>query len=373
MRNTFCEISLSALRSNLLVIQKFCGPTVRVCAVVKANAYGHGLVRVAQELDKAGADYLAVAIADEGVLLRKNGIIKPILVMATVDENDIKMSLEHDLTLTASSIKKLELIAELGEKQHKTPRVHLKIDTGMGRIGVHWDRTAEFLRQTKKLISEKKIICEGIYTHFADSLHQKYTQLQFERFQKVLKNAAELGLSFELTHACSSRSIFMYPEFHLDMVRPGIALYGVEPEYTQKILPQTICPVLSWKTKIVYFKVVMQDEYVGYGRTWSPIEKYARIVTLPLGYADGFPRRLSNKGLVIIRGKECPVVGRVCMDQTMVSLGEQGTAYVDDEVVLIGSQQSEKITVEMIAEILETAPHEITTSISERVPRIYID
>ena len=373
MRNTFCEINLNHLGNNLQVIRKHCAPSVKICAVIKANAYGHGIVRVAQKLQNSKVDYLAVAIVDEGIVLRKNGITIPILVMAGVDEQDIESCINHDLTITASSVTKLSHIAVYAERIGKKPVVHLKIDTGMGRIGVHFDRAIDFLHEAQRLVHAKSIICEGIYTHFSDSLDYEYTKLQFDRFQKVLETARMIGLDIPIAHTCSSRSIFMYPEFHLNMVRPGIAIYGIEPETDQVILPNEILPVLSWKTKVIYFKVVLENEPVGYGRTWKPKGAYDRIVTIPVGYADGFLRRFSNCGIVLIRGIKYPVAGRVCMDQSMVSLGEQGTAYLDDEVVLIGAQGSEQITAELLAKIIGTTPHEMTTSISDRVPRIYLE
>lgn len=354
------------------VIQSVCAPSTKICAVVKANAYGHGLVPVAKALQDAGAEYLAVAITDEGVTLRENGIMIPILVLAGVDDVDIETGIKYDLTLTASSIGKLNKIAECGILQKKIPTVHLKIDTGMGRIGVHFDRAHSFIDEAWNLVRSGSIICEGIYTHFADALDYDYTRAQFDRFIKVLSYARSVGLILPIAHTCSSRSIFMYPEFHLDMVRPGIALYGIEPEIERTILPKIIQPVLEWKTKVVYFKVVAAQESIGYGRSWISEETQARIVTLPVGYADGFPRRLSNCGQVIINGNFYQIAGRVCMDQVMVSLGSDGTAYLDDEVVLIGSKGSSCITVEMIAKTIGTTPHEITTGISERVPRMYI-
>lgn len=373
MRNTYCKVDLGAIANNLDVIKSVCKPKTKICAVVKANAYGHGLVPTAKTLQESEVDYLAVALADEGAELRKNGITIPVLVMAGVDDSDIEICLDHDLTITASSVDKLECIVKLAERKQKIPLVHLKIDTGMGRIGVHYARSKPFIDLAQELSQSRKIICEGIYTHFSDSLDYDYSKLQFDRFTSVIDYAKSVGLHFKLAHACSSRSIFMYPEFHLDMVRPGIALYGIEPELDRAILPVGMKRALEWKTKVVYFKVVMYDEPVGYGRSWTPSDEYARIVTLPVGYADGFPRRLSNCGRVLIRGIVYPVAGRVCMDQVMVSLGNTGTAYLDDEVILIGRDGNSEITVEMIAHEIGTAPHEITTCISNRVPRVYVN
>ncbi|MDB4984274.1 MAG: alr [Patescibacteria group bacterium] len=372
MRNTYCTVDLGAIQNNLGVIRSACNPATKVCAVIKANAYGHGLVPVAKRLQECGTDYLAVAIANEGVRLREAGVTIPILVMAGVDNDDIEICINHDLTVTASSLDKLTRIATIAEVQKKIPTVHLKIDTGMGRIGVHWERFHALIDYAKQLVNESKIMCEGIYTHFSDSLDSDYTRIQFDRFLNVIDYAKSIGLTIPIRHTCSSRSIFMYPQFHLDMVRPGIALYGIEPETEFDILPASMRPSLQWKTKVVYFKVVSNDEPVGYGRSWKPGDDYARIISIPVGYADGFPRRLSNLGEVIVRGERYGVAGRVCMDQVMVSLGNSGTAYLDDEVILIGTDGDCAITAKMIAEKIGTAPHEITTCISDRVPRIYI-
>lgn len=371
MRNTHVVVSRKALVNNLQAIKNHVGEQVKICAIVKAEAYGHGLVHVAQELEKSGVDYLAAAIVEEGVILRKAGITTPILIMGPIGEEGIYECIKHNLTITAASLEKLTLV-EKGAKELNTPAlVHLKVDTGMGRIGVHWDRSEPLLKETLRLEQAGIIICEGIYSHFSTSLDQAYTKKQFDRFTEVIRLAEKIGLTIPIRHICSSRAVILYPEYHLSMVRPGLILYGIEPETDQKILTPDFMPVLTWKTGVAYFKTVLKGEFVGYGNTWTPTEDYARIVTLPVGYADGYPRRLSNKGHVLIRGKKYPIVGRVCMDQMMVSLGMDGESYLDDEVILIGAQGSETISVSDIAGSIETTPHEITTTISARVPRIY--
>ena len=372
MRNTYCLVKLDAIESNLDVVRSVCDSRVKVCAVVKANAYGHGLVPVAKRLESCGVDYLAVAIADEGVTLRSNGIRTPILVLAAVDHDDIEACIANDLTITASSLIKLQRIAEQGVAMNKVPVVHLKIDTGMNRIGINWQRAEPLLEEALRLVDSRAIVCQGIYTHFSDSLDYEFTKLQFDRFTRVVDRAKLMGLPIPIAHACSSRSVFMYPEFHLDMVRPGFVLYGIEPEIDRKILPPTIVPVLEWKTKVVYFKAVTRGESIGYGRSWTADEEFSRIVTIPVGYADGFPRRLSNCGSVIIRGTIYPIVGRICMDQAMVSLGISGEAYLDDEVTLIGAVGDVSITAESIAQVIGTTPHEVVACISDRVPRVYV-
>jgi alanine racemase len=371
MRPTHAVISRKALVNNLAAIKRHVGDQVKVCAIVKAEAYGHGLIEIAQTLEQSGVDYLAVAIVEEGVVLRDAGITTPILVMGPIGEPGIYACIKNNLTITAASQDKLAIIKKAVEDLNIPAIIHLKIDTGMGRIGVHWDRSEPLLKDAHQLEQAGSIICEGIYSHFSTSMDKDFTKKQFDRFEKVILLAEQLGLSIPIRHICSSRAVLLYPEYHLTMVRPGLILYGIEPETNQKILTPEFTPVLTWKTGVAYFKTVMQGEFVGYGNTWTPTEKHARIVTLPVGYADGYPRRLSNKGFVLIRGNKYPIVGRVCMDQMMVSLGMHGEAFLDDEVVLLGAQGSETISVSDFAEMIETTPHEITTTISARVPRIY--
>jgi alanine racemase len=370
IRNTKAIISLDAIKQNALRIKSSCGGSVKVCAIIKANAYGHGMKEVAVALEKS-VDYFGVALVSEGILLRDSGIETPILVLGVIGSEEIESALFSGLTITVPSVEKLNEINQIGIALNIIPKIHLKIDTGMGRIGVQWNRVDEFLSTAKKLNDAKTIYSEGIYSHFADSMDEEYTKLQFERFQEVIAYANEISLTFECVHICSSRSIFLYPEYRMTMVRPGVALYGIEPESTSNILPKEFIPALKWVTQITYFKVLKYGDYVGYGRTYQVKEEYERIVTLPVGYADGFPRRLSNKGFVLIRGRKYPVVGRVCMDQCMVSLGKDGEGYVGDEVVLIGSDSAASISVVDISNCIDTTPHEVTVCISERVPRVF--
>ncbi|MBP7831771.1 MAG: alanine racemase [Candidatus Pacebacteria bacterium] len=376
MRNTYASVSLGTIKNNTGIIKENCGDSVAVCAVIKADAYGHGMVKVAEALSST-ADYFAVALVTEGKLLRENNITLPILLLGSIDKDEIEDAIQNNLTITAASIDKLTMIAEAGKKVGIVPTVHLKIDTGMGRVGVNWERKESFIALAKAYQDEGKINCEGIYSHFADSVDDEYTQMQFDRFKQVTDFAESLGFRPKYFHICSSRAIFVFPQYHLDMVRPGIAIYGIEPECESSVLPETIRPALELKTKITYFKAVKKDDAIGYGKTYRVKEDIERVVTLPLGYADGYPRRLSNCGHVLIRGKKFPIVGRVCMDQFMVSVGAGGEAYTGDTVTLIGSEDSlgekKEITVQEIATIVGTAPHEITTCLSARVPRIYID
>jgi alanine racemase len=327
-------------------------------------------VEVAHHLVKLGAPYLGVAVLEEGILLREAGINCPILVLGGIMGNQIPHFLTYDLTLTASSIEKLVQIDQAAEAMRKTGRVHLKIDTGMERIGVHYYSADELLEAT---LGCRHVEVEGIYSHFAnaDSADLSHARLQIERFQEVLRFYETRSLKVPLRHMANSGAIIQLPESYFEMVRPGILLFGVYPsKEVPRVVP--VQPALSWKSQVVYFKVVKPGHPVSYGSTWQS-DHMVRVVTIPVGYGDGYFRSLSNRGSVIIRGKKYPIVGRVCMDQIMVNI-EWETAYNGDEVILIGESDSgAKISCDELSELAGTIPYEILTNINTRVPRIYIE
>lgn len=366
VRPTFVEVDLARLTQNFRAIKSHVGPA-KVMAILKANAYGHGLVETARHLVAIGADYLGVAFLEEGILLREEGITAPILVLGGIMGNQVPLFLDYDLALTASSLEKLEQIQQVARARNTVARVHIKIDTGMERIGVHY-YSAEPLLEASLACDHCQV--EGIYSHFAnaDAADLSSARLQLARFQEVLTFYEERGLELPLRHIANSGAILQLPEAHLDMVRAGILLYGV---YPSQDVPSTIDvrPALAWKSHVVYFKVVKPGHPVSYGSTWQS-EEMVRVVTVPVGYGDGYFRSLSNRASVLIRGKRYPVVGRVCMDQTMVNIGWE-TAYNGDEVVLLGEQDEEAITAVDLAEWAGTIPYEVLTNINTRVPRIY--
>lgn len=344
------------------------GAGVRVMPILKANAYGHGLVPVGRLLDRIGAPMLGVAYLEEGMRLRQQGVRTSILVLGGIVGEQIPRFLEHDLGLTASSVDKLRAIEEHAASLGTRAKVHLKIDTGMERIGVHWYSALALLEAS---LACRHVDVEGIFTHFAnaDEADLAHAREQLERFESVLSFYPRHGLPTPLRHAANSGALVQLPESHLDMVRPGILFYGARPS---SAVP-AIVPVkgaLRWITRVVYFKVVGAGQPVSYGSTWAPSEA-TRVITLPVGYGDGYARALSNRAQVLVRGVPRPVVGRVCMDQLMVDLGPDGTAYNGDEVVLLGSQGEAAITVEALAEWGGTVPHEILVAINTRVPRVY--
>jgi alanine racemase len=367
LRPTIVEVSLARLTDNFRAIQAAVAPA-GVMPIVKANAYGHGLVPVARHLVSLGATSLGVAFLEEAVALREAGVQVPVLVMGGIFGDQIPVFLRHRLTMTASSIDKLEQIDEAAGRMGVTATVHLKVDTGMERIGVHYYSARGLLERASEC---RHVVVEGIYSHFAnaDAADLTSARLQLARFREVLEWYDKQGVKPPLRHMANSGAVLQLPESHLDIVRPGILLYGVYPSAEVR---KTIAvrPALSWKSRVVYFKVVKPGHPVSYGSTWET-DHPVRVVTVPVGYGDGYFRSLSNVARVLIRGRKYPVVGRVCMDQIMVNL-EWETAYNGDVVTLLGADGDEAITCEDLAEWAGTIPYEVLTNINTRVPRVYV-
>ena len=368
LRPTVAEVDFSALQHNFKGVQQLCG-SAKILATVKANAYGHGLIPVSKKLLELGAYGLGVAFLEEGIALRRAGIKAPILVLGGIIGNQIEHFLHWDLMITASSVWKLEQIEETAQALNKRAKIHLKIDTGMERIGIHHYHADQLFDAAQKC---QHCDIEGVFSHFAAShaADEGFTKLQLHRFEEALDYFPRHGLPMPCRHIANSGAVLQHADAILDMVRPGIMLYGVYPDTeTRKTVP--LRPVLSLKSRVVYFKVVPQGVPVGYDGSFVAPEQ-TRVVTIPVGYGDGYRRGLSNKAQVLIHGKRYPVIGRVSMDQTMVNIGWD-SAYNNDEVTLIGAQGSECITCEELAELLDTSPYEILTGINTRVPRIYKD
>jgi alanine racemase len=366
LRPTHVEVDLDVLSGNYRAIAAHVAPA-RVMPILKANAYGHGLVEVARALERLGAPYVGVAYLEEGLRLRQHGVTLPVLVLGGIVGSQIPRFLEHDLTLTASSVDKLRAIEEHAAALGRSATVHLKIDTGMERIGVHWYSASTLLEESLRC---RHVRVEGIFTHFAsaDAPDLGHARLQLERFQEVLRFYERCSLPPPLRHAANSAAILRLPDSHLDLVRPGILFYGARPAVD---LPSPI-PVrqaLRWVTRVVFFKVVKAGHPVSYGGTWVPPGD-TRVVTLPVGYGDGYTRAMSGKAEVIIHGTRYPVVGRICMDQIMVSIGRD-SAHNGDEAVLLGGQGDAAISIEEMAAWMGSIPHEVLTSINTRVPRVY--
>jgi alanine racemase len=366
-RPTHAEVRLGALRRNFKKARELAGPGVKVLAVVKANAYGHGILRVAREFVAQGADYLGVAVLEEGVYLRENGVEAPILVLGPTSTSQIPSFIEHRLDMTLPSVEKARAISAVAVATGKTARVHLKVDTGMERIGVHWYSAEPFLDEVLGLPG---LQIEGLFSHFATADGDlAFAREQLERFKRVLGLLEARGKRPPLVHIASAAGLVNLPEARFDMVRPGILLYGYEPTPLRGI---GVEPVMRLMSKVSYFKSISAGSSVSYGRTWTAYED-SRIATVPIGYGDGYSRALSNKGEVIIRGRRLPIVGRICMDQLMVDLGPDGEAYNGDDVLLFGVKGADYLPVESLCEKLGTIPYEILCMIGSRVPRIYVE
>jgi alanine racemase len=372
-RPTRAEISLNNLRNNLSIVRSSIQRDVKIMAMVKANAYGHGLYEISSELLKQGVEYLGVAFLEEGIYLRKCGITAPIVVLGAINTDQIAEFIHHDIEITSSSIDKSAAIAEVAKNIGKEAKVHLKIDTGMERIGVHWYHAEQFIEKSYECES---ITINGICSHFAKAeTDPDFTYQQLKRFELVLNMMEKKRLLPELIHIANSAGIMNHKNSHYTMVRPGIMLYGYNPN---GYLPEAVFhgkklkPVMTLKTKVAYFKVVQAQTGISYNHTYTS-DKQTRIVTLPIGYGDGYFRQLSNKGEVIIRGKKYPVVGTVCMDQCMVDIGMDGTAYNGDDVLLFGEMDGNTLPLETLCDSVGTVTYEFLCSITSRVPRVYID
>lgn len=360
-------VDLDAIGHNLQAIRARVG--VPVMGIVKANAYGHGLVPVARHLQASGVDQLGVAFVEEGIALRRAGITTPMLVLGGIFGPQVAQFLEHDLEITVSSLDKLRQVEATAESMGRKATIHLKIDTGMERIGVHSYSAGPFIEAAS---ASRWCALKGIYSHLAcaDDPASPMTGLQLERFNEACAHFERIGAPMPLRHLANSGGVLHFPQTWLDIVRPGIVLYGVLPDPASQSTIQ-VRPALSLVSRVVFFKVVKAGNPVSYGATWrSAVD--TRVVTVPVGYGDGYPRALSSRGQVLLRGQPHPLVGRVCMDQFMVDIGPEGSAYNEDEVVLIGHQGDAGISTEALAERAGTIPYEILTGLNERIPREYI-
>ena len=357
-------IDLSMIEHNMRTIRSAVPPHASVMAVVKADGYGHGAVRTAEAAIRGGADMLAVASVSEGTMLRENGIRVPILVLGAVTEYDVQEGVDRDLIQTVCSPEMVDLCRNAAVSSGKTAEVHLKIDTGMGRIGV---RTPEEVsRITDRLAGCAPVRLTGAFTHFADADGDEegigYTREQFSRFMELTAPLPE-GI---IRHCCNSAAIHRFPEMALDMVRAGISLYGYPP------VPSTLDlkPCMTWTASVSYIKDLSPGSFVSYGRTYRN-ETAVRVATVTCGYGDGYHRTAGPLGYVLIRGKRAKIIGRICMDQFMADVTDIDQVSVGDEAVLIGKDGDEMITAEDIAEWAGTISYEVLLSCGSRVERIF--
>lgn len=368
MRPTFAEIDLSAIAHNVNAVKKRVHPA-QVMAVVKADAYGHGVIPVARTAIANGASYLGVALIEEGIELRNNGFEQPILIFGGTIESQLKDFMTFNVEATVYT-RAIALAFSSLSKQYQTPvTIHVKVDTGMGRVGVPWQDAVDFIEYVTSL---EGIELKGLYTHFAtsDERDKSFANLQFERFQRVIAQLEAKNIHIPLKHAANSGAILDLPETYLDLVRPGVMMYGYYPsdETTESI---KLKPAMTFKSSVSYVKHVPAGTSVSYGRKFIA-KQPTKIVTIPVGYADGYNRRLTNKGRVTIRGKQYPVVGRVCMDLILADIGDNDSIEVGDEVILFGRPEKNAFTVYDICTLIDTIPYEVTCWVSRRVPRVYI-
>lgn len=365
------EVSTDAIKHNYKEIRKHIPRHTETMAIIKADAYGHGAIEVAKLLQGEGVNRFAVAIAKEGEELRKEGITSPILVLGYTPRADIKGLIENDLTQTVFSYEMAKFISDEAKGQGKTVNIHIKVDTGMGRIGfLSNPKSIEEIQAISKL---PYINMEGIFTHFstADEEDVSYTKDQWSIFGGFLKELHEVGIDLPIIHAANSAAVMRHEYAHLNVVRPGIILYGYYPSSYLKNQVLDLKPAMMLKTQVVHVKELPEGSYIGYGRKFYTHKK-TKVATIPIGYADGYSRRLSNRGRVLIRGQYAPIVGNICMDQFMVDVTNIKNVQVEDEVVIFGKQGDNEIPIEEIANLLGTINYEVMCMIGKRVPRIYV-
>jgi len=363
-RETVAEINLDNLRHNVREVRKKTGKT-KIIAEVKANAYGHGLLPVSRTLEDEGVDYFGVALLEEAVSLRKTGTKKPVLIQACVNPSAAEDIVMHNLTVSLSEMETARALSAAAKKLNRKAVVHIKVDTGLHRFGRLPEDIPDFVRQVNSL---EGIYMEGIYSHLASSVlsNREYTMMQFNSFLGVLGEMERRGYSFPLRHIACSSTVFELPESHLDIVRVGTAFYG-----TRDMEGADLKPVLSLKSRVCFVKKVPAGSFISYRMAYRT-EKEANIAVMNIGYADGLPRALSNKGDVLIRGKRFPMAGIIAMDNTMIDLGREDVS-VGEEIVIIGKQGKEQITIAELADKLDTSSGEIPARISGRVPRVYVE
>lgn len=369
-RDTWAEVSLDAIKHNTAEFKRYIGDCVGLMAVVKADGYGHGAVQVARATVEAGANYLAVSILDEAIELREAGISQPILVLGYTPSRSIRQAIIAGVDITVFSQDVLDEIIIQSEELQKKVSIHLKIDSGMTRIGVQTGEEAFVL--AAKAVESKFVFLKGIFTHFAnaDSEDPSYTIEQFERFRSITSYLDGNGIAIPLKHCCNTAGTMNFPEMHLDMVRVGIGLYGLYPDVSLKEHPISLQQAMTLKTKITGLKKVAKYQCISYGCTYTPSNDRI-IATLPIGYADGLSRQLSNCGQFLVHAQKALVAGRVCMDQTMIDVTNIPSCKQGDEVMIFGRNAEAFQSIDEIALLMGTINYEVVCLIGKRVPRIY--
>lgn len=367
---TWAEINIDNLAHNMKEIRKNTREETLVTAVVKADAYGHGAIEAGRVFLKNGANRLAVATLREGIELRKAGIEAPILILGATPNSEDELGVKWNLIETIFSYEKAQNLSKVAKKNNKIVDIHIKIDTGMGRIG--FLPRKETIEEIKAINELPNIRIEGIFTHFAraDEKDKTFTREQFKRFRWVIEELEEIGINIPIKHVSNSAGIIDLPEYNLDMVRSGIINYGLYPSDEVNKENIKLKPAMTLKTRISNIKKVPKNTGISYGHTFIT-EKDSIIGTIPIGYADGFTRLLSSKGEVLVNGKKVPILGRICMDQSMIDLTDVDNVNIGDEVVIFGEDDESSISIEEVAEKLDTINYEIVCMVGRRIPRVY--
>lgn len=363
------EIDLTAIRKNIETMRSYISDDKKLLAVIKANAYGHGAVEVAKALTDL-ADYYGVAFIDEALELRKAGINKPVLILGHTDESLFEVLIDYDITQTIYTYEQAKVMSEVATSKGKLAKVHVKLDTGMNRIG--FGCVNESVEAIVKISQLPGLDVEGIYTHYylADVKDKTVANLQLERYTQMLQWLEEKGVSFALRHISNSAGIMEMPNETYDMVRSGIATYGLYPSEEMDKEACVLYPAMQLISHVTHVKMVHKGETIGYGASYTlPEDKM--IATVEVGYADGYPRALSNQGRMLVHGEYAPIVGRVCMDQTMIDVSHIPDVKVGDKVVLVGKQGKNSISVEELADMSASFNYEFVCDVNRRVPRVF--
>lgn len=372
LNRAWAEIDLDAIAHNAREIRRITSKRAEIMAAVKADAYGHGVVETVRTMLDNGVTHLAVSMLDEAIQLRRLGINVPILILSYTDPARAEEIILNDVTQTVFSHDLAGALSEAAVRLQRNVRIHVKVDTGMTRVGFMPGYSA-----VKNIVEISKlpgIIIEGLFTHFAsaDEKDKSYTLMQFEKFMSMCSELGRIGVHIPVKHVSNSAGIIEFPEMHLDMVRPGIILYGYYPSNEVDSSKISLKPAMTLKANVILVKDVEPDTCISYGRTFRT-SRPSRIATIPIGYADGYTRLLSNKGRVLIHGREAPVVGRICMDQCMVDITDmEEEVGAGDEVVLFGRQGNASISVEELAADIGTVSYEIVCIVGKRIPRVYL-
>lgn len=375
----WAEIDLAALAHNVRELRRITRPSARLMVAVKANGYGHGAARVARTALENGATDLGVARIEEATALRRQGISAPMLIFGYTPAAQTPALLAQELAATVFSVGHAQQLAEAATDAGACLPVHIKIDTGMGRLGLPCDDlrpvgAAPVVEEIQRIARMPGIAVQGLFTHFAtaDMADTHYAEVQFARFTDLLVQLGAAGCHIALRHAANSGAIIQLPHTHLDMVRAGISAYGLYPSNEVDRTRIALKPVMALKARIILLKQVPAGTHISYGCTFTTPGP-TTIATVPVGYADGYSRGLSNKGAMLVGGKRVPIVGRVCMDLTMIDVGRVPNVRIHDEVVLIGRQNHAVISAEELAATLDTINYEVVSALTARVPRIYVN